>query len=177
MALRPSANMSSVKPWKSSLPDWCEVTAWPSIAFLRNWHHLKMDERELLLRFSELACCFITSHTVHQNYSTLQSHITCLSAVSKFLQRRELLLWKPPQIGDYNLLRIWQSTSWCQNPRLVPLVLAKFPSFLWRQGRARVQLCKQPLTYSPLMCTKPQPIRSNFFLVRNSFSPAAFIHH
>lgn len=74
--------------------------------------------------------------------------------------------WFPPaasQSQDCNLLRIGRSTSWRQNPRLVLLVLAKCLSFLWRQGRGWVQLCQQPLTYSPLMRMKPRQVPLGLF--------------
>lgn len=147
-------------PWQ-----WCQRTTQPSETdTTETWRRMSYYFVSVSCHAAELQAILGTravspaSHKLHVYLST--------RSFSNFIFIANESGWFPltaPQSQDCNLHRIRLSTSWRQNPRLVLLVLAKCLSFSWRQGRGWVQLCKQPLTYSPLIHTKPQPIRFNSF--------------
>lgn len=101
-----------------------------------------------------------------QNVPNHESQITCLLHFSPLFklrfhskQARGWLSLAARHSQDGNLRRIRRLTSRRQNPNVVLLLLAKCLGSPLRRGRGRAQLCKQPLTYSPLMLTKPRPGR------------------
>lgn len=71
-----------LRPWR-----WCQLTTWPLIAFLRNRHHLSIEEAGVIV-FSELACCSITGQIGHQcgsNPPVTNYMFTSVPTVFKFL--------------------------------------------------------------------------------------------
>lgn len=166
----PQGHKALFCPWQ-----WRQPTTWLSIAFLRNRHNFNTEKHELLFCFGELGRIgslldYRPDWAAERFHPRLTNYMfASVHAVFRFyfysIAVSGWFSFTAPQSQDCNLHGIRRSTSWRQSPRLVLLVLAKCLSFLWRQRRGWVQLRKQPLTYSPLMRTKPWPIRfsSDFF--------------